>query len=155
MIIDSYLLKWTYCRKQLFLQVEQTRCSGSTDCRDSRDESRRFLPKNGFQFLQPVLQWCLFVKGVSAVFYTTEEAAVLDGFLELYLGRDSVDAAVRRKCEKFRLDLLRECLGRDDYVWAAMALSFLRPYWWQDYEDRRALENALLKTQTLAMKTRA
>ena len=95
------------------------------------------------------------MKGVPAVFYTTEEAAVLDGFLELYLERDSVDAAVRRKYEKFRLGLLRERLGRDDYMWATMALSFLRPYWWQDYEDRRALENALLKTQTLALKTRS
>lgn len=113
------------------------------------------LSKNGFQFPQPVLQWCLFVKGVPAVFYTTEEAAVLDGFLELYLERDSVDAAVRRKYEKFRLGLLRERLGRDDYMWATMALSFLRPYWWQDYEDRRALENALLKTQSLALKTRS
>ena len=56
------------------------------------------------------------------MFYTTEEAAVLCGFL--------------------------------DYIWATKALSFLRPHWWQDYEDQRALENALLKTQTLALKTK-
>ena len=37
---------------------------------------------------------------------------------------------------------------------ATKALSFLRPHWWQDHEDHRALENALLKTQTLALKTK-
>ena len=31
------------------------------------------------------------------MFYTTEEAAVLGGFLELYLERDSVDPAVRER----------------------------------------------------------
>ncbi len=96
----------------------------------------------------------LCVKGVSGVFYTMEEAAVLCGFLELYLNRDSVDAAVRKKYEKFRLGLVQESLCRDDYIWATEALSFLRPHWWQDYEDQRALENALLKTQTLALKTK-
>lgn len=88
------------------------------------------------------------------MFYTTEEAAVLCGFLDGYLERDSVDAAVREKYEKFRLGLVQESLGRDDYIWATKALSFLRPHWWQDYEDQCALENALLKTQTLALKTK-
>ena len=88
------------------------------------------------------------------MFYTTEEAAVLCGFLDGYLERDSVDAAVRKKYEKFRLGLVQESLGRDDYIWATKALGFLRPHWWQDYEDQRALENALLKTQTLALKTK-
>ena len=88
------------------------------------------------------------------MFYTMEEAAVLCGFLELYLNRDSVDAAVRKNYEKFRLGLVQESLGRDDYIWATKALSFLRPHWWQDHEDHRALENALLKTQTLALKTK-
>ena len=84
------------------------------------------------------------------MFYTMEEAAIIGGFLELYLERDSVDAAVREKYEKFRLGLVQESLGRDDYIWATKALSFLRPHWWQDYEDQRALENALLKTHLLA-----
>lgn len=96
---------------------------------------------------------CLCERGV-VVFYTMEEAAVLCGFLELYLNRDSVDAAVRKNYEKFRLGLVQESLGRDDYIWAIRALSFLRPHWWQDYEDQRALQNALLKTQTLALKTK-
>ena len=83
-----------------------------------------------------------------------EEAAVLCGFLELYLNRDSVDTAVRKKYEKFRLGLVQESLGRDDYIWATKALGFLRPRWWQDYEDQRALENALLKTKTQALKAK-
>lgn len=53
-----------------------------------------------------------------------EEAAVLCGFLDGYLERDSVDAAVREKYEKFRLGLVQESLGRDDYIWATKALSF-------------------------------
>lgn len=61
------------------------------------------------------------------MFYTMEEAAVLCGFLELYLNRDSVDAAVRKNYEKFRLGLVQESLGRDDYIWATKALSFLLP----------------------------
>ena len=35
------------------------------------------------------------------MFYTMEEAAVLGGFLELYLERDSVDPAVRERHRKF------------------------------------------------------
>lgn len=54
---------------------------------------------------------CLCERGV-VVFYTMEEAAVLCGFLELYLNRDSVDAAVRKNYEKFRLGLVQESLGR-------------------------------------------
>ena len=34
------------------------------------------------------------------MFYTMEEAAVLGGFLELYLERDSVDPAVRERHRK-------------------------------------------------------
>ena len=86
------------------------------------------------------------------MFYTMEEAAVLGGFLELYLDRDSVDPAVRERHRKFRQGLLGGALERADYEWAAAALGFLRPQWWQEHEDHRALENALLKTRTLASK---
>ena len=48
--------------------------------------------------------------------------------------------------------LLGGALERADYEWAAAALGFLRPQWWQEHEDHRALENALLKTRTLASK---
>lgn len=104
------------------------------------------------QFPPRVLQYPLFVKGGANMFYTTEEAAVLGGFLELYLERDSVDPAVRERHRKFRQGLLGGALERADYEWAATALGFLRPQWWPEHEDHRALENALLKTRTLASK---
>ena len=44
------------------------------------------------------------------MFYTTEEAAVLGGFLELYLERDSVDPAVREQHRRFRQGLMRGAL---------------------------------------------
>ena len=44
------------------------------------------------------------------MFYTMEEAAVLGGFLELYLDRDSVDPAVRERHRKFRQGLMRGAL---------------------------------------------
>lgn len=86
------------------------------------------------------------------MFYTMEEAAVLGGFLELYLDRDSVDPAVREQHRRFRQGLMRGALERTDYEWAAAALGFLRPQWWPEHEDHRTLENALLKTRTLASK---
>ena len=85
------------------------------------------------------------------MFYTMEEAAVIGGFLELYLERDSVDPAMRERHRKFRQGLLGGALERADYG-AAEVLGFLRPQWWQEHEDHRALENALLKTRTLASK---
>ena len=80
------------------------------------------------------------------MFYTMEEAAIIGGFLELYLERDSVDPAVREQHRRFRQGLLGGALERADYEWAAAALG------WQEHEDHRALENALLKTRTLASK---
>ena len=56
------------------------------------------------------------------MFYTMEEAAVLGGFLELYLDRDSVDPAVRERHRKFRQGLLGGALERADYEWAAAVL---------------------------------
>ena len=73
------------------------------------------------------------------MFYTTEEAAVLGGFLELYLERDSVDPAVRERHRKFRQGLLGGALERADYEWAATALGFLRPQWWPEHEDHLSL----------------
>ncbi len=91
------------------------------------------------------------------MFYTMEEAAIIGGFLELYLERDSVDPAVREQHRRFRQGLMRGALERADYEradyeWAAAVLGFLRPQWWPEHEDHRALENALLKTRTLASK---
>ena len=56
------------------------------------------------------------------MFYTTEEAAIIGGFLELYLERDSVDPAVRERHRKFRQGLMRGALERADYEWAAATL---------------------------------
>ena len=36
------------------------------------------------------------------MFYTMEEAAIIGGFLELYLERDSVDPVVREQHRRFR-----------------------------------------------------
>ena len=83
------------------------------------------------------------------MFYTMEEAAIIGGFLELYLERDP---AVREQHRRFRKGLMRGALERADYEWAAAVLGFLRPQWWPEHEDHRALENALLKTRTLASK---
>lgn len=94
---------------------------------------------------------CLCERG-AVVFYTMEEAAIIGGFLELYLERDSVDPAVREQHRRFRQGLMRGALERADYEWAAATLGFLRPQWWPEHEDHRALENALLKTRTLASK---
>lgn len=49
------------------------------------------------------------------MFYTMEEAAIIGGFLELYLERDSVDPAVRERHRKFRQGLLGGALERADY----------------------------------------
>ena len=83
------------------------------------------------------------------MFYTTEEAAIVCGFLE-YLNRDSVDRAVREQNRKFQRSAARGDLRREDYQWAEKALDFLQPCWWQSHEDHRALQNALLKTHLLA-----
>ena len=88
------------------------------------------------------------------MFYTMEEAAIIGGFLELYLERDSVDPAVRERHRKFRQGLMRGALERADYEWAAAVLGFLRPQWWQEHEDHRALENALLKTPDAGIQKR-
>lgn len=49
------------------------------------------------------------------MFYTMEEAAIIGGFLELYLERDSVDPAVREQHRRFRQGLMRGTLERADY----------------------------------------
>lgn len=84
------------------------------------------------------------------MFYTTEEAAIVCGFLDLYLNRDSVDRAVREQNRKFQRSAARGDLRREDYRWVEKALDFLQPCWWQSHEDHRALQNALLKTHLLA-----
>ena len=84
------------------------------------------------------------------MFYTTEEAAIVCGFLDLYLNRDSVDQTVREQNQRFQRGAARGDLQREDYQWAEKALDCLQPCWWQSHEDHRALQNALLKTHLLA-----
>ena len=86
------------------------------------------------------------------MFYTTEEAAIVCGFLNLSLDRASVDVSVRRRNAAFQLGAATETLQPDDYRWAENVLCFLKPCWWQLHEDHRALENALLKTHLLAQR---
>ena len=49
------------------------------------------------------------------MFYTTEEAAIVCGFLDLYLNRDSVDRAVREQNRKFQRSAARGDLRCEDY----------------------------------------
>ena len=84
------------------------------------------------------------------MFYTMEEAAVLGGFLELYLDRDSVDPAVRERHRKFRQGLMRGALERADYEWAAAALGFLRPQWWPTAEESVAAAFLLKKEEPIS-----
>ena len=86
------------------------------------------------------------------MFYTMEEAAVLGGFLGTVSGTGQRGPGRAGTAPEFRQGLLGGALERADYEWAAAALGFLRPQWWQEHEDHRALENALLKTRTLASK---
>ena len=58
--------------------------------------------------------------------YTTEETAIICGFLNLYFERDSVDAAVREKFRRFRRRAEQDALDREDYRWAEKALIFYR-----------------------------
>ena len=69
------------------------------------------------------------------MFYTTEEAAIVCGFLNLYLDRASVDVSVRRRNAAFQLGAATETLQPEDYRWAENVLCFLKPCWWQLHED--------------------
>ena len=46
------------------------------------------------------------------MFYTTEEAAIVCGFLNLYLDRASVDVSVRRRNAAFQLGAATETLSQ-------------------------------------------
>ena len=82
--------------------------------------------------------------------YTTEEAAVICGFLNAHLAQDGVEVSVRKRNAAFQLGAATETLQPKDCRWAEKVLHFLKPCWWQLHEDHRALENALLKTHLLA-----
>ena len=75
------------------------------------------------------------------------KVTVLDKKLYPELQQQYCDNPISGACPCYNVGL-----ERADYEWAAAALGFLRPQWWPEHEDHRALENALLKTRTLASK---
>ena len=83
------------------------------------------------------------------LFYTQEESAVLGGFLSSYLNRDSASDHVRDAFARFQVGLERGCLQKSELQWAEQTLLALKPLWWEEWEDHRALMSALLKTQAL------
>lgn len=83
------------------------------------------------------------------MFYTQEESAVLGGFLSSYLNRDSASDHVRDAFARFQVGLELGCLQKSELQWAEQMLLALKPLWWEEWEDRRALMNVLLKTQAL------
>ena len=82
-------------------------------------------------------------------FYTREEAAALQGFLSAYLDRRSVSEALRSEYVHFAKDLDCGHLSRSQLHWVEQTLLSLRPFWWTEREDRRALANAVLKTRAM------
>ena len=83
------------------------------------------------------------------MFYTQEESAVLGGFLSSYLNRGSASGLVREELARFQVGLERGCLQKSELQWAEQMLLALKPLWWEEWEDHRALMSALLKTQAL------
>ena len=83
------------------------------------------------------------------MFYTQEESAVLGGFLSSYLNRDSASDRVRNELARFQVGLEQGCLQKSELKWAEQMLLALKSFWWEEWEDRRALMNVLLKTQAL------
>ena len=89
------------------------------------------------------------IGGGRILFYTQEESAVLGGFLSSYLNRDSASDHVRDAFARFQVGLERGCLQKSELQWAEQMLLALKPLWWEEWEDHRALMSALLKTQAL------
>ena len=83
------------------------------------------------------------------MFYTQEESAVLGGFLSSYLNRGSASDLVREELARFQVGLELGCLQKSELQWAEQMLLALKPLWWEEWEDRRALMSALIKTQAL------
>ena len=82
-------------------------------------------------------------------FYTREEASALQGFLSAYLDRKSVSEALRSEYVHFAKDLDCGHLSQSQLYWVEQTLLSLRPFWWTEREDRRALANAVLKTRAM------
>ena len=83
------------------------------------------------------------------MFYTQEESAVLGGFLSSYLNRGSASDLVREELARFQVGLELGWLQKSELQWAEQMLLALKPLWWEEWEDHRALMSALIKTQAL------
>ena len=83
------------------------------------------------------------------MFYTQEESAVLGGFLSSYLNRGSASDLVRGELARFQVGLEQGYLQKSELLWAEQMLLALKPLWWEEWEDHRALMSVLLKTQAL------
>ena len=73
----------------------------------------------------------------------------IGGFLSSYLNRDSASDHVRDAFARFQVGLERGCLQKSELQWAEQMLLALKPLWWEEWEDHRALMSVLLKTQAL------
>lgn len=98
---------------------------------------------------QSVVEYPSCAIGGIALFYTQEESAVLGGFLSSYLNRDSASDHVRDAFARFQVGLELGCLQKSELQWAEQMLLALKPLWWEEWEDHRALMSVLLKTQAL------
>lgn len=79
--------------------------------------------------------------------YTTEEAAVICGFLNAHLAQAGVEVSVRKRNAAFQRGVIMGTLQPDDYRWAENVLCFLKPCWWQLHEDHRALKGTIVTNQ--------
>ena len=86
--------------------------------------------------------------------YTEEEVAILCGFIGRYVDRDSTCETVRSAYSRLCKGLEQHTLMYQDYLCAEQVLQFLKPQWWTEREDHRALAALLLKAQSLIRATR-
>ena len=88
----------------------------------------------GFLWKQPISKIgvscyngaCLW-KGMRTMLYTTEEAAVICGFLNAHLAQAGVEVSVRKRNAAFQRGVIMGTLQPDDYRWAENVLCFLKP----------------------------
>ncbi len=86
--------------------------------------------------------------------YSCEETALLISFMGPYFTRSSVSFSVQNQYGQIVQRLQTNSLVKADLLWIERAILFLRPFWWPEHEDHRALTNALLRTQALARESK-
>ena len=78
--------------------------------------------------------------------YTTEEAAVICGFLNAHLAQAGVEVSVRKRNAAFQRGVIMGTLQPDDYRWAENVLCFLKPCWWQLHKGDPLIIKVMLDT---------